>query len=153
MTGTANPTIPTRTGTSAVVQSKAARQTAIRDHSVEDFNIAPASSGRPLPNEVREKMEALLGMDLSDVRIHEGPQAERMGARAFTLGTNVFFAPGQYQPWTPEGQALLAHELTHVVQQAQGRVTPTEEAEGVAINDDANLLGPAIWVKHMRNIL
>ena len=105
----------------------------------EDIDIAPTGSGEPLPDEIRAKMEAALGMDFSAVRIHVGPQAAAVGARAFTHGMDIFFAPGEYEPWTESGHQLLGHELTHVVQQAQGRVDTTEELAGVKINDDAAL--------------
>lgn len=98
-----------------------------------------AGGGRPLPEVVRLKMERALGADFSAVRIHEGPEAEAQGALAFAQGTNIYFAPGRYQPETPQGQELLGHELGHVVQQAQGRVQATRQGKGVAINDDAGL--------------
>lgn len=100
----------------------------------------PATGGgKPLPDEVRAKLEASFGADFSAVRIHEGPEAAAVGALAFTRGTDIFFAPGQYQPETERGRELLAHELGHVVQQAQGRVRATAQAKGVAINDDDGL--------------
>jgi hypothetical protein len=82
----------------------------------------PSGGGAPLPDSVRQKMEGFFKTDFSDVRIHIGPQAPAIGAIAFTIGSQIFFAPGQYQPGSPNGQALLGHELTHVVQQRAGRV-------------------------------
>jgi Domain of unknown function (DUF4157) len=81
-----------------------------------------SGGGKPLPDVVRGKMEAALSADFSNVRVHVGPQAERIGAIAFTIGSEIYFAPGRYQPDTPHGQQLLGHELAHVVQQRQGRV-------------------------------
>jgi len=78
--------------------------------------------GQPLPGEVCQRMEALFGAKFNDVRVHVGPQAASIGAVAFTRGSNVYFAPGQYDPSTPRGRQLLAHELAHVVQQRTGRV-------------------------------
>jgi hypothetical protein len=75
-----------------------------------------------LPDAVRGKMEAALGADFSAVRVHVGPQAERIGAIAFTIGSDIYFAPGRFQPATAHGQQLLGHELAHVVQQRAGRV-------------------------------
>ena len=66
-------------------------------------------------------MESALGANFSDVRIHVGPEASAIGAIAFTWGSDIHFAPGQYNPHTPHGQSLLGHELTHVVQQRAGR--------------------------------
>jgi hypothetical protein len=95
--------------------------------------------GAEMPGDVRGKMEAAFGTDFSQVRIHEGPQADAVGAQAYTQGTNIHFAPGQYQPGSRRGQELLGHELTHVVQQSQGRVQATAQASGVDINEDASL--------------
>jgi outer membrane protein OmpA-like peptidoglycan-associated protein len=92
-----------------------------------------------MPEEVRAKMEAAFGVDFSPVRIHEGPHAEAVGALAYTRGTDIHFAPAQYQPTSRRGQELLGHELMHVVQQSQGRVRATAQAKGVAINDDVSL--------------
>lgn len=82
------------------------------------------------------KMEASFGMSLSDVKIHENSaDALKNNALAFTKGNNIFFAPGQYNPTSKEGQKLLGHELTHVVQQKQGRVKPTSKLNnGVIVN-------------------
>lgn len=99
--------------------------------------------GRELPAAVRTKMESAFNADFSAVRVHEGPQASAVGALAFTQGTEIHFAPGQYDPDSQRGQELLGHELAHVVQQAQGRVVATAQAkdgEGTqAVNDDASL--------------
>ena len=65
------------------------------------------AGGHPLPLAVREKLEPLFGTSFHDVRVHEGPQAASMGALAFTLGTHIYFAPGQYNPSTLPGWRLL----------------------------------------------
>lgn len=79
------------------------------------------SSGAPLPSDVRSQMEGAFGADFSGVRVHtDSPAAARIQARAFTHGTDVHFAPGQFQPDSSGGRHLLAHELTHVVQQSSG---------------------------------
>ena len=54
-------------------------------------------------------------------------------------GSIPHFAPGQFKPDTSAGQQLLGHELTHVIQQAEGRVQPTTEVGGMAVNDDLSL--------------
>lgn len=79
-------------------------------------------AGQPLPPEVQRKMESVFGASFADVRVHVGPEAAAIGAMAFTLGSSIYFAPGQYEPHSPHGQRLLGHELTHVVQQRAGRV-------------------------------
>jgi hypothetical protein len=78
--------------------------------------------GKTLPDALRAQMEGAMRADFSAVRIHVGPQAQSIGAIAFTTGNDLYFAPGQYQPDTPAGRELIGHELAHVVQQRQGRV-------------------------------
>lgn len=77
-------------------------------------------AGRPL-GRVGEAFGAALGHDLGAVRVHDGPRAARLAsearARAFTWRHHVVFGAGEFRPDTREGQHLLAHELTHVVQQ------------------------------------
>jgi len=94
--------------------------------------------GQPLPEGVRQKMESFFRTDFSDVRVHVGAEAPSIGALAFTLGSNLYFAPGQYNPDTPHGQQLLGHELTHVVQQRTGRVR-NPFGSGVAVVQDPSL--------------
>ena len=77
--------------------------------------LQPKSGGQPIPDQVRSKMETAFGMDFSDVRVHVGQEASAIGAIAYTWGTNIHFAPGQYNPHTIQGQKLLGHELWHVV--------------------------------------
>jgi hypothetical protein len=81
-------------------------------------------SGRSLPPAARSFFEPRLGRDLSSVRVHDDAPAARaasdLRARAFTFGQDVFFGAGRFQPHTPEGSRLLAHELTHTVQQRPG---------------------------------
>ncbi|MCG8604527.1 DUF4157 domain-containing protein, partial [bacterium] len=100
--------------------------------------LPPPALGQPLPAEIQAKTEDLIDADFSDVRIHIGPQATSIGALAYTQGSHIFFAPGQYNPNTPHGQKLLGHELTHVVQQRTGRVRNPSSA-GVAVVQDPAL--------------
>lgn len=83
--------------------------------------LSALDTGRPLPAEDRRTMEPVIGASLSEVRIHTGPQANALAsmlrAEAFTIGRDVFFGHGRYDPMTPRGRALLAHELVHVRQQ------------------------------------
>lgn len=95
--------------------------------------------GASLPTPVQHKMERALGADFSSVRIHEGPLARTIGAQAFTRGTDVHFAPGQYQPHTTAGQQVLGHELAHVVQQSQGRARPSTRVGGMAVDASPQL--------------
>lgn len=109
------------------------------DSSSASFNVPSKSGGQPLPEDVKARMELAFGADFSSVRIHEGGDASAIGALAYTRGTDIHFAPGQYRPETHSGRELLGHELAHVVQQSQGRVRATTQESGVAINDDGSL--------------
>ncbi len=117
------------------------------------FRVDPAqlglagSGGRGLPDRVRGSMETALGADFSDVRVHIGPQAERIGAVAFTIGTDIYFAPGRFQPDTMQGRQLLGHELAHVVQQRQGRVR-NPLGTGIAVVQDRALEAEADRLGH-----
>lgn len=74
------------------------------------------------------------------VSVHENSaQASELGALAFTQGSDIHFAPGQFKPDTNEGKELIGHELQHVKQQAEGRVAPTIQQKGISINDDSKL--------------
>jgi Domain of unknown function (DUF4157) len=100
---------------------------------------APASPGHPLPEAVRIRMEEALKADFSAVLIRESSEALALGARAYTRGSVITFAPGEYDPSSERGLELLGHELAHVVQQGSGRVQATAQAHGMAVNDDAGL--------------
>ena len=77
--------------------------------------------GSPLPDNTRTSMESAMGADFSNVRVHTGSEAVQMSqginAQAFTHGSDVYFNEGKYNPSGTEGGRLLAHELTHTVQQ------------------------------------
>jgi hypothetical protein len=83
---------------------------------------AERGRGAPLPDPLRMDMEQHLGANLSTVRVHTGSAADTLNravtAQAFTTGADVFLSAGRYDPASPAGRELLAHELTHVVQQA-----------------------------------
>jgi hypothetical protein len=92
----------------------------------------------PLDAETRATFEPRFGPDLGEVRLHTTGAAAELsgdyGARAFTIGNDVVFAPGQYQPRTAAGRRLIAHELAHV---AQGRNLDASEASIPAAERDA----------------
>ncbi|MFO7565649.1 MAG: DUF4157 domain-containing protein [Enhygromyxa sp.] len=77
--------------------------------------------GTPMSPHLRTTMEQRFGADFGGVRLHTDDSsatlARQINARAFTTGNDVFFGRGQYQPESSEGQRLLAHELTHTIQQ------------------------------------
>ncbi len=94
--------------------------------------------GQPLQSHVRSAMESALGADFSGVRVRTDAEAagtaRQLGAKAFTVGDEITFAEGRYRPGTPLGDALIAHELAHVVQQQGGGGTASE----AALEGDAN---------------
>lgn len=101
---------------------------------------AKPGSNTGIPPEVQAKMEGALNTSLSDVTVHANSnKATEVGALAYTQGTDVHFAPGQYSPNTSTGKKLLGHELAHVAQQSEGRVQPTGEVGGLPLNDSPTL--------------
>ena len=93
---------------------------------------APAPNRTGMPDALKGGIEALSGMDMSDVRVHRNSsQPAQLNALAYAQGNDVHLGPGQEQH--------LPHEAWHVVQQRQGRVAPTMQMQGVAVNDDAGL--------------
>ncbi len=90
--------------------------------------------GRPLPDDVRVRMEGALNHDFSRVRLHEGRQAESLEADAYARGQDLHFAPGKLDLKSREGLKRLAHELEHVGQQARGEVA-VPEGRDAPIND------------------
>ncbi|MCX7099068.1 MAG: DUF4157 domain-containing protein [Methylococcales bacterium] len=97
-------------------------------------------SGSTLPEETRTHMESAFGADFSGVRIHADSTAERMSesvqAQAFTHGNDIYFGAGKYSPQSTDGQKLLAHELTHTIQ--QGASVRRKPAETPHEKDSAN---------------
>lgn len=106
----------------------------------DELSQSSYSRSNKMPHLVQRKMESSFGEDFSDVNIHaNSSQSKDLNAHAFAKGNDIHFATGMYNPESQKGQELLGHELTHVVQQRQGRVQPTAQKKGVGINDDAGL--------------
>ena len=88
---------------------------------VESQLAATQGQGAPLPHSVRAQMESGIGADFGAVRVHTGGDSVQLNrslqAQAFTHGSDVYMGAGKYNPGSADGQRLLAHELTHVVQQ------------------------------------
>ena len=106
----------------------------------EQAKTAGPANQASMPEDVQAKMEYSFGTSFSSVNVHTNDNsASDMGALAYTRGNNIHFAPGQYNPTSSKGQELLGHELTHVVQQRQGRVQPTKQGKGLAVNDSPSL--------------
>jgi hypothetical protein len=95
-------------------------------HADEAVSAASTSTGQPLPVNLRRKFEGVLGSDLSSVRVHTGPESadanRSISARAYTIGNDIHFNEGEYNPESSDGQHLLAHEVAHTVQQSGGNV-------------------------------
>src|SRR5579859_3933852 len=106
---------------------------------------AARGGGRPLDQGLGARVGGALGADFSGVRVHTGPAADdlsrALGATAFTTGSDIFFSQGAYQPETQSGQKLLAHELTHVVQQGAA-ISSQAPARRAAAEQEANEPGP-----------
>lgn len=102
-----------------------------------------SGGGAPLRADLQDRFEASLGADLSGVRVHTGPASAEashaVGARAYTVGNDIHFAGGQYQPDDPFGVHLLAHEVAHTVQQSGGTVSRQHKLEVSAPVDGAEL--------------
>lgn len=100
---------------------------------------AAKSGGRAIDEDARRILEPELGADLSRVRIHADAEADRLShmvhAAAFTTGTHIFFRAGMYRPASEQGRHLLAHEATHVIQQAAGPVTAAFSIGNIAISE------------------
>lgn len=105
---------------------------------------ASKGSGQTLPNATKSKMESGFGTDLSDVRVHTDTAAAKMnqdlGAKAFTNGKDIYFNEGNFKPDTKEGDTLLAHELTHTIQ--QGAVAADKKPQAEKKTNAANANAP-----------
>lgn len=112
------------------------------DRNTEQQIESLSSGGRSLPRAARSFFEPRFGRDFSDVRIHNDANAnqaaESINAEAFTLGQDIVFANGNYQPGTTQGKQLLAHELTHVIQQDGGGARSDRQVQR---QDDGNAGG------------
>ncbi len=102
-------------------------------------SLENAGAGQTLDESAREYLEPKFGHDFANIKIHADGQADQLtksvGARAFATGQNVFFRQGEYQPHTSAGRHLLAHELTHTIQQSRGTVSGAPIADGVSVSD------------------
>jgi hypothetical protein len=101
-----------------------------------------ASGGRPLEPSVREDMEGRLGHDFADVRVHDDAAAHEsaraVNAHAYTVGSSIVFQRDTYDPSSADGKVMLAHELTHVVQQRSGPVDGTPASGGINVSDPSD---------------
>lgn len=130
--------------------------------SVEGHIASSRGTGAPLPHSSAAFFETRFGVDLSSVRVHNDSSsnnvARQLRAQAFTTGSDIYFASGLYQPETTQGRRLLAHELTHVLQQNPGRMVqrlpanrpfviqrdPGDEVEPLNIGEDEDIPVPEV---------
>ena len=124
---------PTSEYVSADQQTQPRQDSRLR-YSLADIPLLPPErkNNTGLPDNVKAGIEHLSGMSIDDVHVHyNSSQPAQVEARAHTQGTQIHVGPGQ--------EKHLPHEAWHVVQQKQGRVRPTVQARGMAINDDQDL--------------
>jgi hypothetical protein len=101
-------------------------------------DVVGSGGGSPLDRDTQGFMESSLGADFSDVRVHNDGKATESArsvqAYAYTVGNDVVFQSDKYSPGSESGQRMLAHELTHVVQQRSGPVDGTPAAGGIKVS-------------------
>lgn len=105
-------------------------------------DVVNSGGGSPLEAAVRADMETRFGHDFGDVRVHTDgaahESARAVNAQAYTVGTNIVFQRGTFDPSSASGRHMLAHELTHVVQQRSGPVDGTDAGGGVKVSDPSD---------------
>jgi len=107
-----------------------------------DLQSAVSGGGAPLPADTRRTMEKTFASDFTKVRVHTGTTADQaataLQARALTTGADILFRFGAFRPGTPGGDQLIAHELTHVMQQRKGPVSGTDIGAGLKVSDPSD---------------
>ena len=95
----------------------------------------PRHPGASLSQPLQARLQDFFRTDFSSVRCHSSLQAKTLGARAFTAGDTIVFAPGFFDAATSHGRRLIAHELSHVVQQRSGPVDGADAPGGIKVSD------------------
>jgi hypothetical protein len=105
-------------------------------------DVVGAGGGAPLPRDTRAGMEAAFGTSFDHVRVHTDEKASRsaesVGANAYTVGSDIVFRGGQFNPSSSTGQRTIAHELAHVVQQSAGPVDGSEAGGGIRLSSPSD---------------
>jgi hypothetical protein len=105
-------------------------------------DVVGSGGGSPLDASTRSTMESAFGASFGDVRVHTDDKAsssaESVGANAYTVGSDMVFKKGQYDPGSASGQKTIAHELSHVVQQSKGPVDGTAAPGGIRVSDPSD---------------
>lgn len=106
------------------------------------LGVVGSGGGSPLDRDTRSDMESRLGHDFGDVRVHTDSKAhesaQAANAHAYTVGSNIVIQRDKYDPSSTEGRIMLAHELTHVVQQRSGPVDGTPAGGGIQVSDPSD---------------
>jgi hypothetical protein len=106
------------------------------------LDVVGRGGGQAIDKETRSHMEGAMGHDFGDVRVHTGGEASKSAvsvqASAYTVGNDIVFGGGNYEPGSDSGKRMLAHELTHVVQQRSGAVDGTPQAGGISVSDPSD---------------
>ncbi len=125
--------------------SNVAQRSEMDEEEIQMKSAEPGSFGKTTAQlkgngDIKAQMGASFGADFSNVNFHtNSTKASNIGAQAYTQGSDVHFAPGRFNPSSTQGKELIGHELSHVVQQREGRVQATTQAKGLPVNDDAGL--------------
>lgn len=116
------------------------------DSNLENNLNSSKGSGSPLPEKTKAEMESGFGTDFSNVRIHNDSNAvqmnKKLGAQAFANGNDIYFNEGKFNPEAKEGKHLLAHELTHTIQ--QGAEIQKQDAETTSVEESIELVYTAL---------
>ena len=106
------------------------------------LDVVGSGGGSPLDADTRADMESRLGHDFGDVRVHTDSRAHdsarAVNAHAYTVGSNIVFQRDKYDPSSTDGRTMLAHELTHVVQQRSGPVDGSPAGGGIQVSDPSD---------------
>jgi hypothetical protein len=118
---------PISSKTPPLIQRLASQTTGYKTTAPPSVERALSGSGRALNSELQQDMSQRFNQDFSEVRIHTGvaaaQSAQQINANAYTVGHNIVFGTGQFAPHSQQGKRLLAHELTHVVQQRNNKTS------------------------------
>lgn len=126
---------------SSVVVNRKGRSSKLQDGTAGNTEsyINNLSGGQPLSKKERDFFEPRFGADFSNVRIHNDERAQvsadSINAKAYTKGNNIVFGSDQYSPNSPSGRHLMAHELTHTIQQGNGVQRDTIQRDALDVND------------------
>ncbi len=129
--------------TAALAEGENEHSSAAHDHqdhgTSNPIMQAITTPGTPLESKTRSSMERELGGNFGNVRMHvDQKAAESVQAAAFTVGNDIVVHPNHFAPGTPQAQRTLAHELTHVKQQASGPVSGSMHSTGVNVSDPSD---------------